>query len=111
MYQLNFDAEYRAPILAGEKRLSVRRGCGRPLRVGDAVALTVTETVPRVFAQARIVALDCRPLGSLLDVELDDESPDCRTLAALRRVLANIYGRTLGDDEPVSLIRFELSAP
>lgn len=75
---------------------------------GEIVDVTVgwTEPESRILAQAEILSVYQKATEDLNSADLEGESPDCLTPAAVPFVLGCIYRQTLSGKSIVSVVKF-----
>jgi hypothetical protein len=59
-----------------------------------------------LLGDVRIVEVLSEPIGALKDEQLDGESPDCQTVAAVPFVLSAIYRKVVTESDIVTVIRW-----
>jgi len=107
---LNFYPYYEHLLREKRKTRTVRLGDQTSkYRKGTVVGLTCgwTATHAVVLGNIRIVDVFCVPIRSLKDTDLEGESPDCLSVAAVPYVLSAIYRKIVTDSDHVTVIRWD----
>ncbi len=107
---LNFYPYYREVVESRKKHLTIRlANKADRFKEGQIVRLTLgwDERTAEKVARARIEQVRIAKIGELTKDDLTGESPDCSRPEAIKYVLSSIYRTIVGDDDEVTLIRWQ----
>jgi hypothetical protein len=107
---LNFYPYYEQLLREKRKTRTVRLGDQTSkYRKGTMADLTCgwNPTDSMMLGQIRITDVFCVPIKSLKDVDLEGESPDCLSVAAVPFVLSAIYRKIVTQSDLVTVIRWD----
>jgi len=108
MVRLNFKKCYEKFINNGEKRTTVRVGDKtKRFHRGQMVDLTVgSRYKPRILFTTHISHVEALPFCNILDEDLKEESPDCRTVDGLWCTMFHINKVLLEPNDVVTIIHW-----
>lgn len=106
MKTLKFKEKLSKLILSGEKTTTWRLFDDKDLQVGDEVSFLVKETL-KEFARARLIEVKENIFGNLTADDFDGHekysSPE-----EMYQTFSEFYQRTVDENSPVKIIKFEL---